>query len=141
MNIQEKQEQIIQEFNKFTEWKEKYQYLIELGKDLKYTSDDLHDEKYIVKGCQSQVWLKAQPREQKIYFEADSDALIIRGLISLLLRVYNEHSADEIISNPPEFFQKIGMDNHLSLTRANGLAKIIKQLQLYAVALRNLGGV
>ena len=136
MTIKEKQEIIIKEFEQFTDWEEKYTRIIELGRKMPALDDAFKTEKYKLSGCQSQVWINAKLEDGKIIFEADSDAAIVKGLIALLVNVYSNQTPDEILSNPPEFVKKIGIDNHLSPTRKNGLGAMMKQIQMYAVAFK-----
>ena len=134
MTIQEKQQSIINDFEEFIDWDEKYKHLIDEGKKLPELDEQFHTEKYKLSGCQSQVWINARIDEGKIIFEADSDAAIVKGLIALLVKVYSNHSPEEILANPPAFLQQIGIDKHLSPTRKNGLGAMMKQIQMYALA-------
>ena len=136
MTIKEKQNQLVQEFEQYTNWEDKYSRIIELGKKLNPLPEEFRTEKYKLSGCQSQVWINAKLDEGKIFFEADSDAAIVKGLIAILVNVYSGHSPDEILSNPPEFLKNIGIDNHLSPSRKNGLGAMMKQIQMYAVAFK-----
>lgn len=136
MTIQEKQEKLIKEFEQFTEWEDRYKYVIELGRRMKPISEEYKTDKYKLDGCQSQVWIHAKLEDGKIFFEADSDAAIVKGLIAILIEVYSGHSPEEILSNPPDFLTKIGIDKHLSPTRKNGLAAMMKQIQMYALAFK-----
>lgn len=138
MTIAEKQEQLIKEFEQFTEWEDKYKYLIELGRKLKPIDESLKTDKYKLDGCQSQVWIKAKLEDGKIFFDADSDAAIVKGLIAILISVYSGHTPEEILSTPPDFLSKIGIDKHLSPTRKNGLGAMVKQIQMYAFAFKTL---
>ena len=138
MTILETQEQIVKEFEQFVEWEDKYKRIIELGRELPAINELYKTEKYKLSGCQSQVWINAKLEGDKIFFEADSDAAIVKGLIALLIKVYSGHAPDEILSSPPEFVKKIGIDNHLSPTRKNGLGAMMKQIQMYAVAFKAL---
>lgn len=126
--------QIIQEFNGFADWTERYKHLIAIGKDIPEMPEGAKTDDNIVKGCQSKVWLHAKLEEGKIIFTADSDAAIVRGLIALLVRFYSGQDPDTIFSTPPDFITEIGMDQHLSMTRSNGLASMIKQMKIYAMA-------
>lgn len=136
MTIKEKQEAIIKEFEQYTDWEEKYARIIELGRKMPVLDEALKTEKYKLNGCQSQVWINAKLEDGKIIFEADSDAAIVKGLVALLVNVYSNHSPEEILSNPPEFVKNIGIDNHLSPTRKNGLGAMMKQIQMYALAFK-----
>ena len=138
MTIQETQEQIVNEFDQFVEWEDKYKRIIDLGRELPSMNESYKTEKYKLSGCQSQVWINAKFEGNKIFFEADSDAAIVKGLIALLINVYSGHAPEEILSSPPEFVKKIGIDNHLSPTRKNGLGAMMKQIQMYAVAFKAL---
>lgn len=139
MSIKETQEEIIKEFAEFTDWEDKYKHIITLGRQLPQLNDDFKTEKYKLTGCQSQVWINAKLENGTILFYADSDAAIVKGLIAILIRVYSGHTPDEILANPPEFVKQIGIDNHLSPTRKNGLSAMMKQIQMYAVAFKALG--
>ncbi|WP_179337363.1 SufE family protein [Winogradskyella ludwigii] len=134
MTIEEVQNEIIDEFSMFEDWEERYQYMIDLGKDL-----PLIDEKYktndnIIKGCQSKVWVHADLDEDKINFTADSDAIITKGIIAILIRVFSNQHPKDILEANTDFIDAIGLKEHLSPTRANGLVSMIKQLKLYAIA-------
>ncbi|MCX7876976.1 MAG: SufE family protein [Melioribacteraceae bacterium] len=138
MTIKEKQSELEKEFEQFTDWEEKYSHIIQIGKKLSAIDDSIKTDKYKLNGCQSQVWINAKFENGKIYFEADSDAAIVKGLIAILIRVYSGHTPDEILSNPPTFLQNIGIDKHLSPTRKNGLGAMMKQIQMYAIAFKTL---
>lgn len=128
------QEEIISEFDFFDEWDEKYGYIIELGKKLEPLDDSHKTAENIIKGCQSQVWLISKLEDGKVFFTADSDAIIVKGLASLLIRVLSGQSPDDIINTDLNFLEKIGMMQHLSPTRSNGLASMVKQMKLHALA-------
>lgn len=134
MTIQEKQQEIIDEFSIYNDWMEKYEYIIELGKELPIISSELKTKERLIDGCQSQVWLDANIIDGKVQFTADSDAIITKGIIGLLIRVYNNETADEILKNEPFFIQEIGLQEHLSPTRSNGLASMVKNIKLLALA-------
>jgi cysteine desulfuration protein SufE len=138
MTIHEIQEEIIKEFEQYTDWEDRYKRIIEYGKQLPPINENLKTEKNKLSGCQSQVWINAKLSDGKIIFEADSDASIVKGLIALLIKVYSNRSPDEILSNPPDYFRRIGIDSHLSPTRKNGLGAMMKQIQMYAVAYKAL---
>lgn len=140
MNITDKQNSIIQEFAGITDWQNKYKLIIQKGKDLSSMPEESKTADNIVKGCQSQVWLASDfnKQDKTVIFTADSDAMIVKGLISLLLYVYSGETPDNIIKYPPIFIEKIGMQDHLSITRKNGLDRIIKQIQFYAIAYQSL---
>ena len=133
-SIQQIQDQIIDEFNFFQDWSEKYQYLIDLGKNLPEFNNSNRIDSNLIKGCQSKVWLNSSFDNNIVIFEADSDAIISKGIISLLIRVFSGHTPEEIISANIDFIDKIGLNNHLSQTRANGLLSMIKQIKIYALA-------
>ena len=133
-SIQQKQDQIIEEFNFFQDWSEKYQYLIDLGKTLPVFNENNKIDSNLIKGCQSKVWLNSSFNDNMVIFEADSDAIISKGIISLLVKVFSGHKPDEIIEANIDFIEKIGLDSHLSQTRANGLLSMIKQIKIYALA-------
>ncbi len=134
MSIQDIQEEIVDEFSMFEDWMQRYEYMIELGKSLplidpKYKTDD-----NIIKGCQSKVWVHAELHDDKLVFTADSDAIITKGIIAILVRVFSGQKPQDIIDADTLFIDEIGLKEHLSPTRANGLVSMIKQLKLYAVA-------
>ena len=133
-SIQQKQDQIIEEFNFFQDWSEKYQYLIDLGKTLPEFDENNKIDSNLIKGCQSKVWLNSSFNDNMVIFEADSDAIISKGIIYLLVKVFSGHKPDEIIEANIDFIEKIGLDSHLSQTRANGLLSMIKQIKIYALA-------
>lgn len=134
MTIKETEHEIVEEFSTFTEWLDKYEYLIELGKSLPIINDNGRNESNLIKGCQSRVWLAADYREGKIYFTADSDAIITKGIISLLIRVFSGRTPQEIVDADINFIKEIGLQDNLSPTRANGLVSMIRQIKFYAVA-------
>ena len=134
MTIKEIQEEIIEEFNLFDDWMERYEYLIELGKSLPLIDDQYKIEENIIKGCQSKVWLYSKMNDSKINFTADSDAILTKGLVALLLRVFTNQTPKDILAADTVFIDKIGLKEHLSPTRANGLVSMLKQIKLYAIA-------
>jgi cysteine desulfuration protein SufE len=136
MTVNEKQNQIIEEFSVFTDWIDKYEYLIELGKNLQPFDEKNKTEQHLIKGCQSRVWIDAEYVNGKIVYKADSDAIITKGIISLLIRVMSEQEPDEIINADLFFINKTGLQENLSPTRANGLLAMIKQMKLYALAFK-----
>lgn len=138
MSIASIQEEIIKEFDGIDEWDEKYAKIIKMGRELSEFPEDLKTDKNKLDGCQSQVWTHAELQNGKVIIMADSDAMIVKGLIALVLKVYSGHAPDEILNSPPEFITKIGIDNHLSPTRKNGLGAMLKQIQMYAVAFKAL---
>lgn len=133
-SIQEKQNQIIDEFNFFQDWSEKYQYLIDLGKSLPDFDQNNRTDSNLINGCQSKVWLNSSFNDNIVIFEADSDAIISKGIISLLIRVFSGHNPKDILEANIDFIEKIGLNSHLSQTRANGLLSMIKQIKIYALA-------
>lgn len=134
--IQEIENEIVEEFSLFDSWDDKYEYVIDLGKKLPILEDNRRLDENKVRGCQSTVWLVADYADGKVHFKADSDAIIVKGLISMLIRVLTNHTPDEIINANLEFIQKIGMTTHLAQTRANGLLAMVKQMKNYALAFK-----
>ena len=130
--IKQAQQGIIEEFGLFESWTDRYEYIIELGRELPDLPEEYRTDVHLVPGCQSRVWFHARRTGGQIYFDADSDALIVRGLIALLLRVYSGRLPDEILATPPDFFDKIELGSHLSGSRANGLHAMVKRIQQYA---------
>ncbi|HBB48232.1 MAG TPA: Fe-S metabolism protein SufE [Flavobacteriaceae bacterium] len=130
----EAQQDIIEEFALFDDWMDKYEHLIGLGKNLPLIDEHYKTDQYIIKGCQSKVWLRAEQNEGRVYFSADSDAIITKGIVSVLIRAFSGLSAQDIIDAPTDFINEIGLSDHLSPTRANGLVAMIKQMKLYATA-------
>jgi len=133
MTIQELQDEIIADFGLFDDWEQKYEYLIELGKELPLIDEQYKTEANLIKGCQSRVWLHADYRNGKLLFTADSDAIITKGLVSMVIRVLSGHTPAEIASSEIYFIDAIGLKNHLSSTRSNGLLSMLKQIKLYAL--------
>lgn len=136
-SINTAENEIIEEFSIFDNWADKYEYIIELGKKLEKLPDEFKTDEYKVRGCQSSVWLVAENKNGLIYFKADSDSFIVKGLISLLLRVLSGRTPDEIIDAELNFIDKIGLKQHLAQTRVNGLAAMIKQIKMYAVGYKS----
>ena len=134
MSTKEKQQELIDDFAFLSDWEQKYEYIIDLGKELKGLPEEKKKEDILIKGCQSQVWLDAELRDGKIFFLADSDGILPKGIISLLVGVYSGHTAEEILAADFDFISKIGLQEFLSPSRANGLASMIKQIKFYAVA-------
>ena len=132
--IQQTEDEIVDEFSLFDSWEDKYEYIIDLGKKLKTLEPEFKTEENKIKGCQSQVWLVANEDNGRIYFKADSDAVIVKGLVSMLIRVLSGHKPDEIINAKLDFINKIGMTTHLAQTRSNGLLSMVKQMKNYALA-------
>ena len=134
MTIKETIEEIISEFSSFDDWMEKYNYLIEMGKSLPVIDEKYKIDSNLITGCQSRVWLHSEYKDGTIVFTADSDAVITKGIVNLLIRVFSGHTPDEIISAETEFLDAIGLKDHLSPTRSNGLLSMIKQIKLFALA-------
>lgn len=134
MTITALQQDVIDEFAMFDDWMERYEYMIDLGKTLPLIDPSLKTEDRIIKGCQSKVWLNAELQGDKVVFTADSDAIITKGIIALLLRVFSNQSPEDILNADTRFIDEIGLKEHLSPTRANGLLSMLKQLKLYAAA-------
>lgn len=134
MTIKEKQDQIIEDFELFDDWMQKYEYIIQLGKDLPLISEEFKTEDNLIKGCQSRVWLHAAYTDNKLHFTADSDALITKGLVSMVVYVLSGHAPKEIADAEIYFIDSIGLRNHLSPTRSNGLLSMLKQMKMYAIA-------
>lgn len=136
MTINEIQDAIIEEFSVFDDWMDRYQQLIEYGKDLPPIDEQKRTEQYLIQGCQSKVWLDAELRDGKVYFTADSDAIITKGIVSLLIKVLSGRAPDEILNTDLYFIDKIGLKENLSPTRSNGLVAMIKQMRMYALAFK-----
>lgn len=134
MSIQEIQEEIVDEFSLFDDWMEKYEHMIGLGKSLPLIKEEYKVEDNIIKGCQSKVWVHAELDEDKLVFTADSDAIITKGIIAILIRVFSNQKPQAIIDADTAFIDEIGLKEHLSPTRANGLVSMVKQMKLYAIA-------
>lgn len=134
MTIDEIQQEIVGEFSGFEDWMDKYAYLIEIGNELVPIDPKYKIENNLIRGCQSRVWLHQEFEDGKIKFEAESDALIVKGLVALLLRIYSGRTPHEILTSEPRFIDEIGLRQHLSPTRSNGLLAMVKQMKLYALA-------
>jgi cysteine desulfuration protein SufE len=130
------QEEIVEEFSLFDDWMQRYEYMIELGKSLPLIDPEYKTEDNIIKGCQSKVWIHADLKGDKLVFTADSDAIITKGIIAVLIRVFSNQHPDAILGADTSFIDKIGLKEHLSPTRANGLVSMIKQLKMYAIAFK-----
>ncbi len=130
MTLQEKQEEVIEDFAIYDDWMEKYEYLIEMGKDLPKIAEDKKTEERIIEGCQSKVWLDSEFRDGTMHFKADSDAIITKGIIGLLIRVLDNETPEEILKNELFFIDRIGLHEHLSPTRSNGLASMVKKMKM-----------
>lgn len=134
MSIQNIQDNLIQDFSFFEDWTQKYEYMIELSKSMAKMDDDKKNDENLIKGCQSKVWLDADLKNGKLKFQADSEAIITKGIIAILLQVFDNKSPEEIIESDVSFIEKIGLKEHLSPNRANGLYSMIKQIKFYAIA-------
>jgi cysteine desulfuration protein SufE len=134
MAIENIQQNLIEDFSFFEDWTQKYEYMIELSKSLDKMDDSLKNDNNLIKGCQSKVWLNAELKNGKINFQADSEAIITKGIIAILLMVFNNKKPDQIIKSDVSFIEKIGLKEHLSPNRANGLYSMIKQIKYYAIA-------
>ena len=134
--INEIQDSIIEEFGDFEDWLDRYQLLIDLGNEQEPLPEEYKTDNNLIEGCQSRVWLQADFVDGKVQFRAESDALIVKGIVSLLIKVYSEHTPDEILESEPYFVEAIGLKEHLSPTRSNGLVAMIKQMRLYALAFK-----
>jgi len=134
MTIQEIQNEIVDEFSMFDDWMERYEYIIELGKSLPLIDEQYKTEENIIKGCQSKVWVHGEQNNDKIVFTADSDAILTKGIIALLIRAFSDQKAIDILNANTDFIDEIGLKEHLSPTRANGLVSMIKQIKMYALA-------
>ena len=132
--MQEKEQQLIEEFAMFDDWMDKYNYIIELGKELPMIEEQYKTPDYLIEGCQSQVWLHPDYRDGQLFFTADSDAIITKGIVNLLIFVLSGRTPQEILDNDLSYIDAIGLKEHLSPTRSNGLASMIKQIKLYALA-------
>lgn len=132
--IQEIEQEIIDEFSMFDDWMDKYEYIIELGKDMESFPSEMRTDENLIKGCQSQVWFIAEQRDGKLYFKADGDAIITKGLAALLIKVFNGQRAADIATADLTFIDEIGLSQHLSPTRSNGLLSMVKQIRMYALA-------
>lgn len=135
--IKEIQEEIVDEFSMFDDWMQRYEYIIELGKTLPLIDEQYKKEENLIKGCQSQVWLHADRVDDKVVFTADSDAILTKGIIAVLIRAFSNQKAVDIMNAGTSFIDEIGLKEHLSPTRANGLVSMLKQIKLYAIALQS----
>ena len=134
MNIKEIQNEIVDEFSMFDDWMERYEYIIELGKGLPIIEDQYKTEDNIIKGCQSKVWVHAEEKDGKVIFSADSDAILTKGIIAILIRAFSNQTPAAILEANTDFVDEIGLKEHLSATRANGLVSMIKKIKMYALA-------
>lgn len=140
MTINEIQDEIIQEFADFDDWMDRYQLLIDLGSSQPKLDDKYKTEQNLIDGCQSRVWLQADMKDGLLHFQAESDALIVKGIVALLVRVLSDHTPEEILSADLYFIESIGLREHLSPTRSNGLLAMLRQMKLYALAYQARGG-
>ncbi|MFT5762516.1 MAG: cysteine desulfuration protein SufE [Polaribacter sp.] len=136
MTIKEIQEEIIDEFSMFDDWMERYEYIIDLGKSLPLINPVYKLDENLIKGCQSKVWLYSEIQNEKLVFTADSDAILTKGIVALLLRVFSNQKSEDILAADTKFIDEVGLKEHLSPTRANGLVSMIKQIKIYAIALQ-----
>jgi cysteine desulfuration protein SufE len=134
MKIKDIQEEIVAEFSMFDDWMERYEYIIELGKNLPLIKEEFKTENNLIKGCQSKVWLQGEQTEDKVAFTADSDAILTKGIIAILIRTFSNQSPADILDADMDFIDEIGLKEHLSPTRANGLVSMIKNIKMYALA-------
>ena len=139
MTINERQDEIIEEFSDFDDWMDRYQLLIDLGNEQEPLDEKYKTEQNLIDGCQSRVWLVADHADGKIHFQAESDALIVKGIVTLLIRVLNDSTPQEILDADLYFIDKIGLKEHLSPTRSNGLLAMVKQMRMYALAFQTKG--
>ena len=134
MEIKKIQEEIVDEFSMFDDWMQRYEYIIELGKNLPLIKEEFKTDENVIKGCQSKVWLQGEIKDDKVVFTADSDAILTKGIIAILIRVFSNQKAEDILNADMSFIDEIGLKEHLSPTRANGLVSMIKQIKMYALA-------
>lgn len=134
MSIEEKQKEIVEEFAFLDDWEQKYEYIIDLGKEVKGMPDEKKTDNNLIKGCQSKVWIDARFEDGKLYFNADSDGILPKGIVSLLVSIYSGHGTQEILDSDFKFIEEIGLQEFLSPSRANGLMAMTKQIKFYAVA-------
>jgi len=134
MTIKEIQNEIIDEFSMFDDWMQRYEYIIDLGKNLPLIKEELKTDNNLIKGCQSKVWLQGEQNDDKIIFTADSDAILTKGIIAILIRAFSNQKAIDILNADTDFIDEIGLKEHLSPTRANGLVSMIKNIKMYALA-------
>jgi len=134
MKIKEIQDEIVDEFSMFDDWMERYEYIIELGKKLPLIKEEFKTENNLIKGCQSKVWLQGEQNDDKVVFTADSDAILTKGIIAILIRTFSDQTASDILESNMDFIDEIGLKEHLSPTRANGLVSMIKNIKMYALA-------
>ncbi|MFZ1291149.1 MAG: SufE family protein [Melioribacteraceae bacterium] len=138
MSVIDEQNKIVKEFSELIEWEDKYSLLIKMGKELGVFDPEIKIDKNKISGCQSQVWMHAKLENGKMQIVGDSDAMIVKGLVALLISVYSNQKPEDILSSPPKFLSEIGIDKHLSPTRKNGLGAMLKQIQLFALAFKTI---
>lgn len=138
MSVADEQDKMVEKFSEIEEWDDKYSLLIKMGKDLGELDPTIKIDKNKISGCQSQVWMHAKLKDDKMIIFGDSDAMIVKGLVALLIKVYSNQNPEDILSSPPQFLNEIGIDKHLSPTRKNGLGAMLKQIQLFALAFKAL---
>ena len=136
MSINELQDEVIAEFNDFDDWMDRYQLLIDLGNEQAPLDEQYKTDENLIDGCQSRVWLQADEKDGKLFFQAESDAVIVKGIIALLIKVLSGHTPDEILNADLYFIDRIGLKEHLSPTRSNGLLSMVKQMRMYALAFK-----
>lgn len=134
----ERTARVKERFLKFSDWEDRYKELIQIGRNLPPYPEDKREEKFKVKGCQSQVWLYPEFRDGRVYFHADSDAVLVKGIVALLTSVYSDATPEEILTTRPEFLKEVGITEHLSMNRSNGLAAMMKQIQMYALVFQSM---
>jgi len=138
MNIEQRISALVTRFTKYEQWEDRYRELIQTGKKINGLAESEKEDKFKIRGCQSQVWLKPDYKDGVIHFHADSDAVLVKGIIGLLIEVYSGETPEGIMSQPPQFLKDIGITEHLSMNRSNGLASMVKQIQMYATAFNAL---
>ncbi len=136
--MQERINQVKERFLQYKDWEDRYKEIIKIGRDLGLYPEEKRDEKYKVKGCQSQVWLYPEFKDGRVYFSADSDAVLVKGIVGLLVSVYSDATPEEILSTKPDFLKEVGITEHLSMNRSNGLAAMMKQMQMYALVFKSM---
>ena len=134
MNIKEIQNEIVSEFSMFDDWMERYEYIIELGKGLPLIAEEFKTDDNIIQGCQSKVWVHAEEKDGKVFFSSDSDAILTKGIIAILIRAFSNQTPANILEANTDFIDEIGLKEHLSATRANGLVSMIKKIKMYALS-------
>jgi cysteine desulfuration protein SufE len=138
VGIADRIDQVKKRLGQYSDWEDRYKEIIQIGKSLNSFPEEKRDEKYKVKGCQSQVWLYPEFKDGKIYFYGDSDAVLVKGIVGLLINVYSESTPDEVLATKPEFLKEVGITEHLSMNRSNGLAAMMKQIQMYALVFKSI---